>query len=118
MERRRKLTELTFVDFLEALCRIALFKPLPTQRDYAELGAQTGTDVRDCAHFFSELHALGGEIDVAEWAGAHEPDWRVEETRAGRPLPETAELLCQLVVGRLDRDGDGKLSGADWKYAP
>jgi len=107
---------MTFVDFLEALGRIAVFKPLPTQADYDLLYAQTGVEIQNCSHFFDVLWQHFGDHGVAEFNRSHELDWQVAETSAGRPLPETISLVCELLIGRIDRDGDGKITSKDWKY--
>jgi hypothetical protein len=86
-------------------------------KDYAELEAQTNCGpIENCARFFDVLWATQGDHGVIEFNQSHELDWRVEETSRGRPLPETIELVIQLLIWRLDRDGDGKISRKDWKY--
>jgi len=116
VNRRNKLVQMTFVDFLEALGRIAVFKPLPTLRDFAKLELHTGVVIENCARFFDVLWATQGDHGIIEFNESHELDWRVEETNKGRPLPETIELVVQLLIARIDRDGDGKISRKDWKY--
>jgi len=116
--RRFKMVNMTFVDFLEALGRIAVFKPLPTQEDYLEVYKQTegAVEIEDCAKFFDHLVVSGGDFAVFKFNEAHDRDWQVDETLAGRPLPESYGLVCQLIIGRLDRDGDGQISRKDWKF--
>lgn len=72
--------------------------------------------VDNCSRFFDVLWEHFGDNGVNEFNRTHELDWRVEETIQGRPLPETIELVCQLLIGRIDRDGDGKITQKDWQY--
>jgi hypothetical protein len=124
------MTHMTFVDFLEALGRIAVFKPLPDKTAYADVakaleakekstsGETTTVVIKDCAQFFAGLTTLGGEHQINKFNAQHERDWQLDETREGRPLPDSIELVCQLLIGRIDRDGDGQISRKDWKLRP
>jgi hypothetical protein len=107
---------MTFVDFLEALGRIAVFKPLPTQQDYDALYAQTGVEISNCARYLDVLWQHGGDHAVHEFNRTHQLDWSVQETSGGRPLHATIELVIELLIGRIDRDGDGKITKRDWGF--
>lgn len=101
IKRREKMQHLSYVDFLEAMCRILSFKPLPT----SELLKQHSS--RSCAHFF-----------VQEEQGVHEGrkllrrpfDWREERlegsTNGGATLRPPLEMLISLLFERLSTTGD------------
>ena len=64
------------------------------------------------------LWAVGGEHALHKFNRAHERDWELDETSEGRPLAASIELVCQLLIGRIDRDGDGQVTRKDWKLRP
>jgi len=130
VDRRQKMINMTFVDFLEGLGRIAVFKPLPNSAAYRELEKVTAgreeraaadsqpSPIESCSQFFDQLWANGGEYALAKFNRAHERDWQLDESAQGRPLADSIELVCQLLIGRIDRNGDGKISRKDWKLRP
>ena len=103
LKRRTALVHLQYVDFLEALARIATFKRLPTKGQLAQHGCTS------CASFFAQP-----KLVEAELLAAGPMSWQQEET-SPVPLEEPLEMLLSLLVERLDSDGNGVLRAKELK---
>jgi len=104
IKRREKLINMTFVDFLEALCRLCCFKALPTPVQLRKAG------VRTVKQFFDADAA--GDIPTADKLAPL--DYVAEETRR-EPLYPTLERLLSLIFDRFDDNGSGKITKEDLK---
>lgn len=103
LKRRRAMLYLSFDSFCEALCRLALAKPLPSR---ARLAADDCQTVRQWA---AAMVAKGA---YATWVQASLPN-RAALERGDVPLVEPVELLLQSLIDRFDSDGDGVLCQND-----
>jgi len=108
VKRREKMIHLSFVDFLEALCRLCCFKALPTQQLLDKVGASTA------AQYFEQVrNGLVDELDRLSPL-----DYREEEVSTA-PLEPVVEMMITLLLDRLDSDGglggggDGKITAID-----
>ena len=96
VKRRMQMTNLSFVDFLEAVARLCTFKPMPTDELLKECRALT------VPHFFQQasvgLHAGSGLLGALDWR---------EEERSQASLREPLEKLISLLTDALDCNHDG-----------
>ena len=102
---RIKMTHLCFEDFLEALCRLAVLKALPTLDDLAE--AECG----DAGTFLLQS-ASGSPEQHNAFLAARKIAWGRLPGEQGLPVWRKVELLLELIIvlsqGGLDRpDGAG-----------
>lgn len=115
------MVSMAFTDFVEALGRLACFKPLPTEAQIVAAQQALGDDdypssAFNCADFFDALEQTKRGLGLQAFNMEHCCDWQLEETERGRPLAESIELVCQLLIGRLDTTGDRVITKRDWKY--
>ena len=100
VKRRDKMMHLNFTDFIEALCRVCTFKPLPTTELLKTHGA------RSCAHFFQQ--ETQGLHDGRKLCG-RAVDWREKEVSANtssNAMRQPLEMLISLIFERLSATGD------------
>lgn len=76
------------------------------------------SSVFNCASFFGALEQTKRSQSLEMFNKENRRDWQIEETARGRPLSESIELVCQLLIGRLDTDGDRMITKKDWKNHP
>ncbi|KAL1525016.1 hypothetical protein AB1Y20_019891 [Prymnesium parvum] len=96
--RARAMQQLTFVGFMEALCRITMFIRLPDESSFAAYSASSIEDlyvkVANSAEEGEALHP------------APKLDWQAEE-RSSAPINEAVDTLLRLMVCRLTQGASG-----------
>jgi len=104
LKRRLQLTQLDFVSFLEALCRLTTFKRMPTDEVLKECKALT------VPHWFQQA-----EAGKHEGAAMLRPVTWQEEELLQAPMTQQLEALIALLLDRLDPDHDGNVTRRELK---
>ena len=106
LKRRTKLTQGTYIDFLEALGRICTRVALPSVQLLEKYGN------RSAFEFFEHIAEDKHEGGVMLSQGHEAARWEKEE-ESEAPLHDSLEMLVGLVLDRLDSDRNGKIDKAE-----
>ena len=107
LKRREKLTNANFVDFLEMIARLCIFLSLPTPE------LLEAYKVNTAAEFYESVSSGEHMGDVLTlWTDFTQPEWFAEES-SQESLAFELELLINLILDRLDENGDGKIDKGD-----
>ena len=104
IKRQTKLLNLDFEGFLEAICRLTCFKPMPSTDELIIENVVTAAD------FFARRKFEGR---YQKWLDKNKLEYNTEEG-GGRSLSETVEMLLSLFVEKFDTDGSGMVTTKDW----
>ena len=99
IRRTGQLQHMTYIGFLEGLCRLLCFVQLPTAEEMEAYGCASIEELYqkvDSKHLQPEV--LRGALDKA-------PNWRVEEGSSAS-ITEQLDTLLRFIILRMDQDGD------------
>ena len=105
---RIKLTHASFEDFLEALCRLAAMKGLPTDKEIANQAAEDGEPDGNAGIFLLKLADVPADYDT--FLQERHTEWGKLPT--AQPLARCVDHLCEVLIvfcqggkERTNRDG-------------
>ena len=102
---------ITFVDFMEALCRVAALKNMPSEEDLSEMYGRKMIKAATYVDYITATQSVKKAVEGALIRRASS-DWSAPKTR---PLYEKVTILIKMILARYDFGGDGLLDGEDLK---
>jgi hypothetical protein len=105
----KSFTYITFVDFMETICRIASMKNTPTEEDLQEMARRRMIQAPTMERYLFATQLVSKQV-----AGAliqrDSCDFGSPQTR---PLHEKVAVLLSMLYVRLDVDNDGDIDAKD-----
>ena len=105
----KTFTYITFVDFMEALCRVAGMKNTPTAEDLQEMAKQRMIQAPTMEKYLFATQQVSKQVDGA-LIRRDSCEWGSTQTR---PLHEKVAVLLSMLYVRLDVDNDGDIDAKD-----
>ena len=105
----KTFTYITFVDFMEALCRVAGMKNTPTAEDLQEMAKQRMIQAPTMEKYLFATQQVSKQVDGA-LIRRDSCEWGSTQTR---PLHEKVAVLIKMMYTKLDVDNDGDVDIKD-----